>query len=74
MFQQEILSFEKLTKESALIDEIPPTAEEDADDILQEISDTLKKDILKIDSNAFDDAENFWSEICIEIEDRIIFM
>lgn len=71
-FQQEIRLFETLTKECELIDKISYT-DENTEDILQEISDILKRDILKIDSNAFDNIENFWSEICIEIEDGIIF-
>ena len=71
-FQQEIRLFETLTKECKLIDKISYT-DENTEDILQEISDILKRDILKIDSNAFDNIENFWSEICIEIEDGIIF-
>lgn len=72
-FQQEILLFEKLTKECELIDKISFT-NENTESILQEISDILKRDILKIDSNAFDNTDNFWSEICIEIEDEIIFI
>lgn len=72
-FKQELLVFEKLTKECKLIDKIS-VDNEDTSDILDEISGILKNDIIKIDTKAFDNIENFWAEICDEIEAGVIFM